>query len=283
MNLMLMPDLFVVFTKLGAVSPDGRSKTFDDGANGYGRGEGCVMLVLKRLSDAERDGDQILALVRGTATNQDGKSNGLTAPNGLSQQHVIIDALADAGLEPNDINYVEAHGTGTVLGDSIEIHSLAEAYCAERSDNNPLLIGSVKANIGHLEPAAAVAGIAKIVLALHNRIIPANIHIKTPNTSFDWERYPIIAPTENTPWESVNHIRRAGLSAFGFSGTNGHAILEEYVSKESPVHELNSLPAFILPNSARSLESLKSLCSLYADAVDGRTGLELASLCYTAF
>ncbi|MBN1294825.1 MAG: SDR family NAD(P)-dependent oxidoreductase [Candidatus Latescibacteria bacterium] len=282
-NIMLMPDLYVAFTKLGAVSPDGRSKAFDDGANGYGRGEGCIIHVIKRLSDAERDGDRILALVRGTAINQDGKSNGLTAPNGLSQQRVIADALADAGLVPNDINYVEAHGTGTVLGDSIEIQSLSEAYCTGRSDDNPLLVGSVKANIGHLEPAAGVAGMAKLALAFQHKVIPSNIHIKTPNTRFDWNRHPILAPIVNTPWEPANHVRRAGLSAFGFSGTNGHAILEEYIPSQTSGDESASLSVFILPISARSPESLERLCDLYAESVWNKKGRELASICYTAF
>ena len=282
-NLMLIPDLFVAFTKLGAISPDGRSKSFDDGADGYGRGEGCAILVLKRLSDAERNGDPITALIRGTATNQDGKSNGLTAPNGLSQQRVIADALTEAGLEPDDVNYIEAHGTGTALGDSIEIQSLAEAYCAQRSPDNPLLVGSVKSNIGHLEPAAAVAGIAKIILALRHRTIPANIHIKVPNTRFNWENYPIFAPTENTPWEPDGRKRRAGISAFGFSGTNGHAILEEYVSKDSQEDESISPPAFVLPISAKSPESLDKLADLYADTIKDFSDRELSCACFTAF
>ena len=281
-NLMLIPDLHVAFTKLGAVSPDGRSKAFDDGADGYGRGEGCVMLVLKRLSDAERNGDPILALIRGTAINQDGKSNGLTAPNGLAQQRVIADALADAGLAPGDVSYVEGHGTGTALGDSIEIQSLAEAYTPGRSSDNPLMIGSVKANIGHLEPAAAVTGIAKIIGAMQHRGLPANIHVKTPNTRFDWARYPIIAPTAFTPWNPPTGIRRAGISAFGFSGTNGHAILEEYVPPADPPVPTAPPPAFLLPLSAKSPDSLDALRKHYTDSLERLTDQDLTSFNFTA-
>ncbi|MFA6473098.1 MAG: type I polyketide synthase, partial [Candidatus Latescibacterota bacterium] len=282
-NLMLMPDLFIAFTKLGAVSPDGRSKAFDDGADGYGRAEGCVVLVLKRVSDAERDNDRILALIRGTATSQDGKSNGLTAPNGLAQKRVIADALADAGLEPNDIGYVEAHGTGTALGDSIEINSLAEAYCADRDAENRLMVGSVKANVGHLEPAAAVTGVAKIALIFRHGLIPANIHIKTPNTRFDWKRYSIDAPVVNTPWLSGKRIRRAALSAFGFSGTNAHAIFEEYIPKQVTKDDTAVPSAFLLPLSAKSPESLEKLRDMYAGIAGGLKGAELAAFCYTAF
>ena len=281
-NLMLIPDLHIAFTKLGAVSADGRSKSFDDGANGYGRGEGCVMLIIKRLSDAERDGDSIVALIRGTAINQDGKSNGLTAPNGLAQKEVIADALADAQLEPNDISYIEAHGTGTALGDSIEIQSLAEAYCACRSRDNPLMVGSIKSNVAHLEPAAAVAGIAKIICAMKHHGLPANIHIKTPNTRFDWSRYSIVAPTSFVPWEPKNGIRRAGISAFGFSGTNGHVILEEYIPKTSSVAESHRPPAFMLPLSAKSPESLETLKKQYAEQIATLTDNDLASFCFTS-
>ncbi len=285
-NLMLMPDLHVAFTKLGAVSKDGRSKSFDDGADGYGRGEGCVMLLLKRQSDAERDGDTILALVRGSATNQDGKSNGLTAPNGLAQERVIADALHDAGLAPEDINYVEAHGTGTALGDSIEIGSLANAYCGGRSDDNPLLLGSVKANIGHLEPAAGVAGIAKILLSMKHRLIPANIHIKIPNTRFDWDSYPIVAPTENTTWEPNGRPRRAGISAFGFSGTNVHAIFEEYKPVETAsfpkTDSDKQASAFILPLSAGSPESLNDMKEQYAGLIEKLDTQDLSDVCFTS-
>lgn len=281
-NLMLIPDLHIAFTKLGAVSPDGRSKAFDDGADGYGRGEGCVMLILKRLSDAERDGDRILALLRGTAINQDGKSNGLTAPNGLAQQRVIAEALADAQLAPADVSYVEAHGTGTALGDSIELQSLAEAYSPGRSPDHPLMIGSVKANLGHLEPAAAVTGAAKIILAMQHRAIPANIHIKTPNCRFDWQSYPLQAPLKYTEWTPANGVRRAGLSAFGFSGTNGHAIFEEYIPSPAATGKAATPAAFMLPLSAKSPESLAALKERYASAVAELSGNALASFCFTA-
>ncbi len=251
-TLMLTPDLHVCFTKLGAISPDGRSKAFDDGADGYGRGEGGAVLLLKRLADAERDQDNILGLIRGSAINQDGKSNGLTAPNGLAQQKVIASALDNAGLAPASISYVEAHGTGTALGDSIELDALAAAYCKGRSAATPLRIGSVKANIGHLEPAAALASLLKVLLCLRHKTIPANIHIKTPNTRFDFKGNAVEAPQTPIAWRVENTAGdnpqpearqpeearqagpaqgeplRAGMSAFGFSGVNGHAIIEEY-------------------------------------------------------
>lgn len=277
-TLMLTPDLHICFSKLGAISPDGRSKTFDDSADGYGRGEGGVTVLLKRLSDAERDGDRILGLVRGTAINQDGKSNGLTSPNGLAQQKVIAQALADAGLEPHDVSYVEAHGTGTALGDAIELDSLAEAYRPE--PGAVLRLGSVKANIGHLEPAAALAALVKVLLCMEHAAIPANIHVKTPNTRFDWRGRGLDAPTALTPWEGP---RRAGLSAFGFSGVNGHAIIEGYSAPATKPAEPDSAPsAFLLPLSAKTPEALRELAQTTAARVDAMSPLELAALCRSA-
>ena len=275
-TLMLTPDLHICFSKLGAISPDGRSKTFDDSADGYGRGEGAVALVLKRLSDAERDGDRILGLVRGTAINQDGKSNGLTSPNGLAQQKVIARALADAGLQTGDVSYVEAHGTGTALGDAIELEALANAY-RPRPDSL-LRLGSVKANIGHLEPAAALAALAKVLLCMQHEAIPANIHVTTPNTRFDWTGRGVEAPTALVAWDSAGP-RRAGMSAFGFSGVNGHAVIEEYRPIPADETEIPALPLFL---SARTPQALRRLALDTAAKVHGMTPAGAAALCRSA-
>jgi acyl transferase domain-containing protein/acyl carrier protein len=256
-TLMLTPDLHICFSKLGAISPDGRSKAFDDNADGYGRGEGGVMVLLKRLHDAERDGDRILGLIRGSAINQDGKSNGLTAPNGLAQQNVIRRSLNDAGRSPLDISYVEAHGTGTALGDAIELDALGAAYCARRPQDDPLRIGSVKANIGHLEPVAALASLLKILLCFRHRAIPGNIHIKKPNTRFDFRAHAVEAPLSLTPWRCETP-RCAGMSAFGFSGVNGHAIVEEYAPPDLPQAAIPP-ERLLLLLSARTPEALRAL------------------------
>ncbi|GAU08622.1 type I polyketide synthase [Desulfoplanes formicivorans] len=277
-TLMLTPDLHICFSKLGAISPDGRSKAFDDSADGYGRGEGAVVVLLKRLRDAQRDKDRILGLVRGTALNQDGKSNGLTSPNGLSQQKVIAQALRDAALRPEDVSYVEAHGTGTALGDAIELEALADAY--RPSPGTLLRIGSVKANIGHLEPVSALASLAKLMLCLEHGALPANIHIKTPNTRFDWQGRGVEAPRTLQPWEG-EHPRRAGMSSFGFSGVNGHAIIEEYV--EPAVEESTQEPsAFLLLLSAKTEEALRDLAQATALEVQDMTPHHLAALCRSA-
>jgi acyl transferase domain-containing protein len=274
-TLMLTPDLHICFSKLGAISPDGRSKAFDDGADGYGRGEGAVAVVLKRLSGARRDGDRILGLVRGSAINQDGKSNGLTSPSGLSQQKVIAQALADAGLQPSQIGYVEAHGTGTALGDAIELDALAAAY---RATPDPVLrIGSIKANIGHLEPVAALASLLKVLLCMEHRALPANIHVRTPNTRFNWRERGLEAPVSLTPWD-CDGPRRAGLSAFGFSGVNGHVIVEEYADAQQADDE-SAPSAFLLLLSARTPEALRQMALTAANRVEAMTPRQLGALC----
>ncbi len=278
-TLMLTPDLHICFTKLGAVSPDGRSKTFDDQADGYGRGEGGAVLLLRRLSDAERDGDLILGLIRGGALNQDGKSNGLTAPNGLAQRRLIEEALCDAGLSPHEVDYVEAHGTGTALGDSIELDSLAAAYCTGRDRGRPLRLGSVKANIGHLEPAAALASVAKVLACFKHGAIPANIHIKTPNTRFPWADWALEAPTALTPWPTADRPRRAGVSAFGFSGVNGHAILEEYRPEPPRAEQETPDRPLFLTLSARDPGALRELARTVADRLRRGGRREAAALC----
>ncbi len=199
-NLDSAPEMNISFSKARMMAPDGRCKTFDAAADGYVRGEGCAIVVLRRLSDALADGDRILAVVRGSAVNQDGRSGGLTAPNGPAQEAVIRAALAAAGLPPAAIGYVEAHGTGTPLGDPIEVGALGAVFGAGRDPGRPLAIGSVKTNIGHLEAAAGIAGVIKVVLALQRGEIPPHLHFQTGNPLIDWERLPITVPVTTVPW-----------------------------------------------------------------------------------
>ncbi|MDR2386478.1 MAG: acyltransferase domain-containing protein, partial [Deltaproteobacteria bacterium] len=289
-TLMLTPEMHICFTKLGATSPDGRCKTFDDSANGYGRGEGGAVVLLKRLSEAQAAGDLILGLIRGAVLNQDGRSNGLTAPSGLAQRELIEETLAQSGLRPDQVDYVEAHGTGTSLGDSVELEALAQAYGANRT--KPLALGSVKANIGHLEPAAALASLLKILVSMAHGQIPANPHLKTPNRHFDWASNQLWAPTSLIPWErEPNRPRRAGFSAFGFSGVNGHAIVEEYIPPKMAPLSLASRepsqapgarafePPLLLLLSAKSSGALTELARSLADRLSGLDYQGAASLC----
>jgi acyl transferase domain-containing protein len=226
-NLTLTADGSVLTSRARMMSFDGRCKTFDATADGYVRGEGCGMLVLKRLSDAQRDGDRVLALIRGSALNQDGRSSGLTAPNGPAQEAVIRAALANARVKAAEVSYVEAHGTGTPLGDPIEIKALIHSYAGERRQR-PLPVGSVKTNIGHLEAAAGIAGVIKTVLALQHRQIPPHLHLKKPSPMIEWDPAAITVPIALSDWDTPPDVpRRAGISSFGFSGTNAHVILEE--------------------------------------------------------
>ena len=217
----------------GMLSPDGRCATFDAAANGYVRGEGCGILVLKRFAEAEADGDRVWGVIRGSAVNQDGASPGLTVPNGAAQERVISAALRRAGLQPSDIDYVEAHGTGTEVGDPIEIDATAAAYAHGRDEDRPLLIGSVKTNIGHLEPAAGVAGVIKTVLAMKHGLIPEHLHFRNPNPKMDWERLPVQVTSAPTPWPvHADRPLLAGVSGFGWSGTNAHVVLEGYCAAD---------------------------------------------------
>ena len=225
-NLILSPDGTIALCQAKMLAPDGRCKTFDSRADGYARGEGCAVVVLKRLSDAHADGDRILACIRGSAVNQDGATSGFTVPNGVAQQALLREALRNARLEPGDIDYVEAHGTGTSLGDPIELTALAEVLGHDRSEARPLVVGSVKTNVGHLESAAGIAGLIKVVLALQHATIPPHLHFEQPNAHFDWPRH-LIVPTSARPWPTTGMPRRAGVSAFGASGTNAHVIVEE--------------------------------------------------------
>lgn len=230
-NLQLAPETTLGFCRIGALSPDGRSRAFGAAANGYVRADGCGVLVVTRLSSARRNGDRVLAVVRGIAVNHDGRSNGLTAPNGSAQRRVLADALSRAGMDPDQVAYVETHGTGTPLGDPIEAGALADVYGGART--HPLLIGSVKSNIGHTEAAAGVAGVIKAVLMLEHGHIPPSLHADPPNPRIPWDSVPLRVATTPLPWPHATGRRAVGVSSFGMSGTNAHVIL----SAPEPSHE----------------------------------------------
>ncbi len=264
-NLMLSPLGSILCSRARMMSFKGRCQTFDASADGYVRGEGGAVVVMKRLSDAARDGDHILAVVRGSALNQDGRSSGLTAPNGQAQQAVIRAALSNAGLSPSDISYVEAHGTGTSLGDPIEMKALGEVF-GDRPADRPLMVGSVKTNIGHLEGAAGIAGLIKTILALQNRTLPKHLHLKTPNPLIPWDQYPLAVPGETIPWDTGGAPLRAGVSSFGFSGTNAHIVLEEAPS--APALPRAEAPAStLLTLSAKNPEALRDLADVCVESL----------------
>ncbi|HEY3057491.1 MAG TPA: beta-ketoacyl synthase N-terminal-like domain-containing protein, partial [Chloroflexota bacterium] len=284
-NLILSPLSTMLTSKLMALAPDGRCKTFDARANGFVRGEGCGIVVLKRLADAVRDADPIWAVIRGSAVNQDGRSSGLTAPNVLAQRSLIRQALADAGLAPSQIGYIEAHGTGTPLGDPIEVEALASVYGEARPDGDVCALGAVKTNLGHLEAAAGVASLMKAVLALKYAAIPPHLHFQHLNPRISLDGVSFCIPTTLQPWAGSTERRRcAAVSAFGISGTNAHLILEEappaVAELVAPPHADAAL--FVLPLSARSPAALRALAEAYANLLARTDAPSLHDVCYTA-
>ncbi|MEO7100065.1 MAG: SDR family NAD(P)-dependent oxidoreductase [Luteolibacter sp.] len=255
-TVMINPDGFIGFSQAGMLSPEGKCKAFDASANGFVRGEGAGMVLMKRLSDAIADGDPIHAVIIGSAVNQDGHTNGISLPSPDAQSRLVSDACVNAGIEPSSIGYVEAHGTGTAVGDPIEAHALAEALCGDRE--KPLVIGSVKTNLGHLETASGVAGLLKAALVLKHGRIPASLHYDTPNPNIDFDALKLRVAVENEPFPDNGTIRTAGINSFGFGGANAHVILTESPVVE-PMHHLaetDTTRAWPLMLSARSEESL---------------------------
>ncbi len=279
-NLMLSPELTETFALAGMMAADGRCKTFDAAADGYVRGEGCGVVILKRLDEAIADGDNILAVIQGSAINQDGRSNGLTAPNGLAQQEVIRQALGNAGINPQQIGYIESHGTGTTLGDPIEVNSLKSVLSSGNIENTCYL-GSLKTNIGHLEAAAGIAGLIKTVLCLQHRAIPPNLHFQELNPHIDLDNTPIAIPTQLQPWES-DRPRWAGVSSFGFGGTNAHVILGETKVAAQETNRDWERDLHLLTLSAKSQPALVDLVRQYKNYLTSHPQVPLADICFTA-
>jgi acyl transferase domain-containing protein/acyl-CoA synthetase (AMP-forming)/AMP-acid ligase II/acyl carrier protein len=279
-NLMISPELTVTFSQAGMMAADGRCKSFDAGADGYVRGEGCGVVVLKRLSDALADGDNILALVRGSSVNQDGRSNGLTAPNGLAQQQVIRQALKDAEVSPHEISYVEAHGSGTPLGDAIEIQALTAVVAEGRPQDQPCLVGSVKTNIGHLEAAAGIAGLIKVVLSLGQNRIPPHLHLKNINPHLALDEKILQIPTAPASWPAASTRHLAGISSFGFGGTNAHVIVEQAPAVDLPAAKVER-PVDLLTLSAKSEGALRQMAARLHHRLMQEVP-HLADICHTA-
>ncbi len=278
-NLILTPDISINHSRAKMLAPDGRCKTFAASADGFSRSEGCGAIVLKRLPDALADRDRILSVICGTAINHDGRTSGLTVPNGPSQEAVIRTALENAGLSPDEIGYIEAHGTGTSLGDPIEVDALGEVFAGD-GRREPLPIGSVKTNIGHAEAAAGIAGLIKCVLALQCEEIPGHLHFREPNPLIDWDRLPIDVPQRPISWPASATPRYAGVSSFGFGGTNAHVILGEApsVERDTPKTERSLLP---LALSAKSDDALRELATRYAAYLTD-SACNFGDVCYTA-
>lgn len=297
-NRLISPKISINFSQAKMLSPDGRCKTFDESANGFVRSEGCGLVVLKRLSDAIANQDHIRALLLGSATNQDGRTSSITTPSSQSQQAVIKQALGNSRIEPHQISYLETHGTGTSLGDAIELEALSKVF----QDNQKLILGAVKTNIGHLESASGIASLIKTVLALENNSIPSNLHLQQPNQNVDWHNLPFELPQKAIAWKKIEQPRIAGVSGFGFSGTNAHLVVREadglvdaLVNQEAEIKKggresLENSASLENPNknlnlftlSAKSQKALHQKVSDYANYLKLHPDLLIEDICYTA-
>jgi len=285
-NLILSPSFAINFSKAGVMAPDGRCKTFDASADGYVRGEGAGIVVLKPLERALADHDAIRAVIRGGAVGQDGRTNGLMAPNRLSQEDVLRAAYRHSGVAPSEVDYVEAHGTGTALGDTMEAQALGGVVGQDRPPERPCAVGSVKSNIGHLEAAAGIAGVIKTALMIEHRQIPASLHVENPNPQIDFGSLRLRVARAREPWERHEGPVRAGVSSFGFGGTNAHLVLEEAPAdrpgggRGQPHRE----GAVLLPISARTPEALRQAAQRHLGVLTsaGSAGHDLDDLAYTA-
>ncbi|KAI1340805.1 hypothetical protein F5Y15DRAFT_406680 [Xylariaceae sp. FL0016] len=283
-TLMLNPGMHVEFNKLQGMSPDGRCRSFSADTQGTGWAEGSAVIVLKRLSDAQRDGDLVHAVIRGSAVNHDGRTATLTTPSGASQERLVRTALRAARLQPNDIDYVEAHGTGTKLGDPIEATALAEIFGPTRLDTEPLLLGSAKSNIGHTQAAAGLVGLLKVILAMKNGMLPETLHVTTPTPAVDWEQAKMLPVMKKQPWLSHRgRKRRAGVSAFGIGGTNAHVIVEEppgrtaIIDRSTPDQTPASLPFLLSSVSDAGLQLQAEKLQEYVSGVLGENDLRNAA------
>ncbi len=276
-NRILLPEVSINFSQAKMLTPGKYCKTFDAAADGFVRAEGCGAIVLKRLSDAVADGNNILAVILGSAVNHDGRSSGLTVPNGPAQQAVIRQALEQSKIEPRQVSYIETHGTGTALGDPIEVGALGAVF-GQKSPVEPLLIGSVKTNIGHSEAAAGIASLIKVVMALQQEEIPPHLHLQQPNPHIDWEQLPIKVATKRTPWTEKQRI--AGISSFGFSGTNAHVVVAQAPQLARDVAQYIR-PFHLFTLSAKTQTALKQLAVRYQDYL-GSTKADIGDICFTA-
>jgi 3-oxoacyl-[acyl-carrier-protein] synthase II len=281
-NRLISPKISLNFAQAKMLSPDVRCKTFDESANGFVRSEGCGIVILKRLRDAIADRDNIRAILLGSATNQDGRTSSITTPSSLSQQGVIKQALVNSKVDASQVSYLETHGTGTSLGDAIELEALSQVF----KDNEELILGAVKTNVGHLEAAAGIVSLIKTVLVLENKFIPANLHLKQPNSKVDWQKSPFKLPQKAIAWKPLTQPRIAGISSFGFSGTNAHLIVQEAPSLVEDDRQTEKMgdgekKLYLFTLSAKSNKALEELADNYVKCLQSHPELLIADICYT--